>query len=102
VKALIAQLKHRDPKQRGSAANRIGQMGEAAKEAIPTLLAILAHEEDKPVIGQVSFALSQMGDEAVPGLTELLKIPRLRTKVEKSLRKIGTPQALAVLSSSTN
>ena len=94
VSALIGQLKHRDPKQRLSAANKLGQMGEVACDAIPALISTFQRDGDKAVIGVVSFALGQMGEPAVAGLIELLKVPRLRTKVCKSLRKIGTAEAV--------
>lgn len=72
-------------------------MGEAAKAAIPQLIQTFKHDEDKSVIGVVTFALSQMGETAVPALIPLLEVPRIRLKVAKALRKIATPEALKAI-----
>lgn len=94
---LMAQLKDKNPAVRRQASQKLGQMGESAKEAIPALAEVLRTDEDKAVIGVVAFALSQIGNLAVPALRVLLEVSRLRTKVIQTLQKIGTPEALTSL-----
>ena len=81
VRTLIAQLRSQDAAVRQKAATRLGQMGDEAMAAIPALIQTLQRDADKGVIGVVTFALSQMGEAAVPLLIDLLEIPRLRLKV---------------------
>ena len=97
VKTLIAQLRDKDKTVRQKAANALGQMGESAQAAIPALAHVLRNDEDKTVRGVAAFALGQMGDAAVPALIPLLNEPALRLKVAKTLRQIGTPEALKAI-----
>ena len=97
LRRLIHQLRHKDLKTRRSAARDIGQMGPSAADAVSALTALLRHEEDKETIGIAAHSLSQIGPAAVAALAKLMGIGRLRTKVGQTLRRIGTPEAMAVV-----
>ena len=44
VKGLIKALRHRSSRVREGAADRLGEIGEPAKEAVPALMKALGHE----------------------------------------------------------
>ncbi len=67
LSALIAALKDEDKEVRGRAANALGQIGPAAKEAVPALIAALK-DEDRLVRLHAAWALGQIGPAAIPAL----------------------------------
>src|SRR5215470_4053499 len=72
VHDLIQQLRSQDAGIRVSAAEALGRMGAAAKEAVPALIAALKDQDDS-VRNSAADALGRMGGEAVPALIAALK-----------------------------
>jgi HEAT repeat protein len=56
-----------------SAANALGHIGPAAREAVPVLMDLLDHEEPDVVL-QAAFALGRIGPAARPAVTKLLPL----------------------------
>lgn len=94
IEKLITQLRDKNEKRRLSAAQEMAQMGAKAQAAIPALIQRLKSDESKAVVGVAAYALSQIGEPAVPALIELLSEKSIRLKVAKTLRRIGTKEAL--------
>ena len=75
VASLINQLRNGSAEARRDAANALGRIGAAAKDAIPQLVVSL-NDPDKNVRLAAAYALSQIRvKEAVPHLVDLLKDP---------------------------
>jgi HEAT repeat protein len=78
------------------AVNRLGEMGPAAKEAIPAL-ARLMRKKDRAgwYLGRAASALSRIGEDAIPALTATLKEKRreLREEAVLALGRIGPAAA---------
>jgi HEAT repeat protein len=90
---LIEALKHEQPTVRKAAARRLGQLGPAAKPAVPALAEALA-DKDSEVRQAVTETIGRLGQDAqaaVPALLRLLKDPddNVRREAAQVLGKIG-------------
>lgn len=63
IKALIADLKHADPKKRYAAAQKLGELGKDASAAMPALEDAIA-DDDGDVCLAASDALSKIRRDA--------------------------------------
>jgi RNA polymerase sigma factor (sigma-70 family) len=101
IPTLITYLEEEDQNLRNSAAQALGQMAPESKAAIPALIKLLAKEDidqTRGLSGPVIGALSQLGTEAVPALTEALKDMNDKTRASAAgtLARIGSPAKDAV------
>jgi HEAT repeat protein len=94
VTLLVEQLQASDPQVRANAAVALGQLGPAAKDAVPALLEALSDET--VASGSAVFALQQIGeggDLVARALTVLLRdeqaFPTLRYQAAVALGRIG-------------
>ena len=76
VPSLILALKQPEPAVRVAAADTLGNIGPAAKEAIPDLATLLG-DEDREVSRHAAPALGRIGPAAVP---ELIEVARWRSR----------------------
>jgi len=74
VAELIEQLKDEEVGRRMQAADGLGDLGAAAKSAVPALIGAL-NDEDILVRRDASYALGSIGPDALPALIEALKSP---------------------------
>ena len=98
VSQWIEVLKDKDVRVRNAAATALGQIGPAAKAAVPALIEALK-DKDRTVRRVAAFVLGQIGPAAVPALIEALKkdrVGRYSTAVVDALGKIG-PVAVPAL-----
>jgi HEAT repeat protein len=101
VAALAGRLKDPDPQLRAGAVMALAMLGPAAKGAIPPLIDLLADDKldeaaDKVIPGTskvVPQAITRVGAEAVPALTEVLKdgtkTPYARWQAAGTLSNLG-------------
>ncbi|HKB38583.1 MAG TPA: HEAT repeat domain-containing protein, partial [Gemmataceae bacterium] len=73
VPRFMEALKDRDWEVRDAAAERLGQCGREAKEAIPALAEVARSDPHPTVRGRALSALPSMGEGAIPALVELLE-----------------------------
>jgi HEAT repeat protein len=71
VAALVQQLRHPNPGVRGMAAEKLGEMGPAARAAVKPLAAALA-DEDLNVRYWAARALGEMAEQAGPAVPALV------------------------------
>jgi len=97
VPILITLARDPDSSVRDAAVDSLGDIGPAAKEALPVLRAAL-HDPGGYVAERARYALSQMGPDALPDLVPLLKTsdPKDRRRILGSLENMG-PAAVPVL-----
>jgi HEAT repeat protein len=76
VPSLILALKQPEPAMRVAAADTLGNIGPAAKEAIPDLATMLG-DEDHEISRHAASALGHIGPAAVP---ELIEVARWRSR----------------------
>ena len=90
VPRLSHLVRHADPGTRYLAAKALGQIGDEAEAAVPTLLDAL-RDNDMFLRAGITGALIQIGPPAVPGLTQALFDPSNAVKRAacKALGKIG-------------
>jgi hypothetical protein len=90
LQALIRQLQGPHVGRREQAARALGQMGPAAKEAIPALLAALT---EKVRLGNKAIpeALAGIGTEALPAILQAMKSadPYVRSEAIAAIRLLG-------------
>ncbi len=98
VPHLIELLRQADPGTRYLAARALGQIGDEAEAALPTLLAAL-RDNDMFLRAGITGALIKIGYPAVPGLTSALFDPNnaVRRAACKALGKIGSERAVPAL-----
>ena len=103
VPRLTELLRQSDPGTRYLAAKALGQIGDEAEAALPTLLTAL-RDNDMFLRAGITGALIQIGAPAVPGLTRALFDPNRAVKRAacKALGKIGSERAVSALIYSLN
>ena len=103
VPRLAHLVRHADPGTRYLAAKALGQIGDEAEAAVPTLLDAL-RDNDMFLRAGITGALIQIGPPAVPGLTQALFDPSNAVKRAacKALGKIGSERAVPALKYSLN
>ena len=92
--SLIRDLKHKEADVREEAAHQLGEMGPAAKKAVPSLIKLLK-DEDCWLPGTAAVALGKIGPSAKKALPQLVVMlsdssTQLRTTVTEVLAKFGT------------
>ncbi|MDE2856512.1 MAG: HEAT repeat domain-containing protein [Chloroflexota bacterium] len=103
VPRLADLVRQADPGTRYLAAKALGQIGDEAEAAVPTLLNAL-RDNDMFLRAGIAGALIQIGPPAVPGLTQALFDPSSAVKRAacKALGKIGSERAVPALKYSLN
>ncbi|MCY4070102.1 MAG: HEAT repeat domain-containing protein [Chloroflexi bacterium] len=103
VPRLADLVRQADPGTRYLAAKALGQIGDEAEAAVPTLLDALRFD-DMFLRAGITGALIQIGPPAVPGLTQALFDPSSAVKRAacKALGKIGSERAVPALKYSLN
>ncbi len=103
VPRLTELVREADPGTRYLAAKALGQIGDEAESAVPTLLEAL-RANDIFLRAGVTGALIKIGYPAVPGLTQALFDPSNAVKRAacKALGKIGSERAVQALIYSLN
>ena len=98
VPRLTELLRQSDPGTRYLAAKALGQIGDEAEAALPTLLHAL-RDNDMFLRAGITGALIKIGPPAVPGLTNALFDPSNAVKRAacKALGKIGSERAVPAL-----
>ena len=98
VPQLTELLRESDPGTRYLAAKALGQIGDEAEAALPTLLNAL-RDHDMFLRAGITGALIKIGPPAVPGLTNALFDPSSAVKRAacKALGKIGSERAVPAL-----
>ncbi len=98
VPHLIELLREADPGTRYLSAKALGQIGDEAEAAVPTLLDAL-RDNDMFLRAGITGALIKIGPPAVPGLTKALFDPSSAVKRAacKALGKIGSERAVPAL-----
>ena len=98
VPRLTELVRHADPGTRYLAAKALGQIGDEAEAALPTLLDAL-RDNDMFLRAGITGALIRIGPPAVPGLTRALFDPSSAVKRAacKALGKIGSERAVPAL-----
>ena len=98
VPRLTELVRQSDPGTRYLAAKALGQIGDEAEAAVPTLLQAL-RDNDMFLRAGITGALIKIGPPAVPGLTNALFDPSNAVKRAacKALGKIGSERAVAAL-----
>lgn len=98
VPRLTELVRESDPGTRYLAAKALGQIGDEAEAALPTLLVAL-RANDMFLRAGVTGALIKIGPPAVPGLTKALFDPSSAVKRAacKALGKIGSERAVPAL-----
>jgi len=98
VPDLTRLLRQGDPGTRYLAARSLGQIGDEAESALPTLLAAL-RDDDMFLRAGITGTLIRIGYPAVPGLTQALFDPSSAVKRAacKALGKIGSERAVPAL-----
>jgi hypothetical protein len=85
----IAELHHPDPEHRTAAISKLGEMGPAASDAIPALVAV-AREKDLLVRNwAIVEGLGGIGPSAIRALDELRQDRSMRTVVVCALGRMG-------------
>ncbi len=98
VPRLTELVRQSDPGTRYLAAKALGQIGDEAEAAVPTLLEAL-RENDMFLRAGITGALIKIGPPATPGLTKALFDPSSAVKRAacKALGKIGSERAVPAL-----
>lgn len=98
VPRLTELVRQSDPGTRYLAAKALGQIGDEAEAAVPTLLAAL-RDNDIFLRAGITGALIKIGYPAVPGLTTALFDPSNAVKRAacKALGRIGSERAVSAL-----
>ncbi len=98
VQRLTELVRQADPGTRYLAAKALGQIGDEAEAAVPTLLRAL-RDDDIFLRAGITGALIKIGYPAVPGLTTALFDPSNAVKRAacKALGKIGSERAVPAL-----
>ena len=98
VPRLTELVRQSDPGTRYLAAKALGQIGDEAEAALPTLLQAL-RDNDMFLRAGITGALIKIGPPAVPGLTNALFDPSNAVKRAacKALGKIGSERAVPAL-----
>jgi len=98
VTRLSELVRQSDPGTRYLAAKALGQIGDEAEAAVPTLLAAL-RDNDMFLRAGITGALIRIGPPSVPGLTKALFDPSSAVKRAacKALGKIGSERAVPAL-----
>lgn len=105
VQAAIKGLSSQDQYERKSAAFHLSEMGSVAKDAVPTLIAILQNDPAATVKGEACNALGHIGAEAAPAIPAVIAFLQSsdggyeRTYAASALGNIGKQpdQAVPVL-----
>ena len=97
VPVLLRQLDERDPRVRRLVAGLFGAVGPGAAQAVPTLVP-LCSDEDVIVRYRASLSLKEIGQPAVPSLSEALRAddPDARAHAAWLLGTIGQQATSAV------
>lgn len=103
VPHLTELVRDSDPGTRYLAAKALGEIGDEAEAAVPTLLSAL-RDNDMFLRAGITGALIKIGYPAVPGLTKALFDPNraVRRAACKALGKIGSERAVPALIYSLN
>ena len=103
VPQLTELVRESDPGTRYLAAKALGEIGDEAEAAVPTLLSAL-RDNDMFLRAGIAGALIKIGYPAVPGLTKALFDPNraVRRAACKALGKIGSERAVPALIYSLN
>lgn len=98
VPRLTELVREADPGTRYLAAKALGQIGDEAEAAVPTLLDAL-RDNDMFLRAGITGALIKIGPPAVPGLTKALFDPSSAVKRAacKALGKIGSERSVPAL-----
>ena len=98
VPHLTELVRESDPGTRYLAAKALGQIGDEAEAAVPTLLSAL-RDNDMFLRAGITGALIQIGYPAVPGLTQALfdHSNAVKRAACKALGKIGSERAVPAL-----
>jgi HEAT repeat protein len=96
VAQLVQDLKSQEGVKRRKAAASVGNLGAAARPALPTLLSVLERDRDSLVRRNLATALGEIGGEPrtiVPALAKSLKDsdPDVMAAAAASLVKFGKP-----------
>jgi hypothetical protein len=97
VSQWVEALKDKDDRTRRGAAIALGQIGPAAKDAVPALIEVLKDKDDR-VRNYAASALGKIGPAAVPALMEALKDKdiNVRNAAVRALGQIGPAAKAAV------
>ncbi len=91
---LVEVLKHEDPECRMQALVALGEIGDAAKSAVPAIIELLESDSFDSVKYAAAYALGEIADpdEVVPELTKLLESEDLglRAIAARGLVKVST------------
>ena len=103
VPQLTELVRHADPGTRFLASKALGQIGDEAESAVPTLLDAL-RDNDMYLRAGITGALIKIGYPSVPGLTQALfdQSNAVRRAACKALGKIGSERAVSALIYSLN
>lgn len=113
IRRLISNLKVPDAEDRRHAAETLGRMGQAAREAVPALVEAVRNDSDAGMRKSAASALGQMGEaarEAIPLLIDALKDSdsEMRAQAAEALGNLGevareaVPALLEVLRKDSN
>jgi HEAT repeat protein len=102
VPALVAVLDKQPPAVCITAAEALGRIGPAAKDAIAPLVKMLLTPSDQETTTAVAFApvaaeaLRQIGKDAIPALAEVVKTgpPQCRSRAMETVAQIAAPETL--------
>jgi len=98
VPHLIELVRESDPGTRYLAAKALGQIGDEAESAVPTLLTAM-RDNDMFLRAGIAGALIKIGYPAVPGLTKALfdRNNAVKRAAAKALGKIGSERCVPAL-----
>ena len=95
--AIIEKLRHPAPNKRSEAVFALDKLDDSGK--LPLLVDALRMEQDLYVREDITYAIMQMGEQAVPSLIDLLqnKDAQVRHHAVHTLGKIAHPTSVAAL-----
>ena len=94
IQSEINALRSQDDRTRLSAAQRLGEFGPGAVEAVPALVRAM-DEPEIEVFAAIRVALAQVGEAAIPNLVHLMKDAEMsektRSNAAEALADLGPP-----------
>ena len=94
IQSEINALRSQDDRTRLSAAQRLGEFGPDAVEAVPALVRAM-DEPEIEVFAAIRVALAQVGEAAIPNLVHLMKDAEMsgktRSNAAEALADLGPP-----------
>jgi HEAT repeat protein len=79
---LVVLLKHKESSVRASAAETLGRL--KAKSALPSLVALIKHEESWSVIAGLAIAFREFGEDSKDALPSLMKLAKKALEEQRS------------------